>query len=313
MIPIISVVGPTASGKTRLAVDIALKYNGEVVSCDSMQIYKGMDIGTAKPAPQETLGVPHHLIDIIEPDESFSVADYTSLANNVIQEIHSRGKIPIVAGGTGLYFNSLIDNIQFGETHIDYALRDQLRIVAEEKGGQALIDILDEFDHETAAVLHPNNIGRIIRAIEIYKTSGITMAEHQRRSREKPSNLKSCTIGLFYSDRSKLYDKINQRVDIMIKSGLILEVKRLLESGTNRNATSLQAIGYKELIKYLNSEESLEEASEIIKQETRRYAKRQLTWFKRDKQINWIDVCLYNSATEISKKAFEIIDKCINM
>jgi tRNA dimethylallyltransferase len=313
MIPIISVVGPTATGKTRLAVDIALKYNGEVVSCDSMQIYKRMDIGTAKPTEQEILGVPHHLIDIIEPDESFSVADYTTLANNAIEEIHSRGKFPIVAGGTGLYFNSLIDNIQFGETLTDYALREKLKLVADENGGQTLIDILSEFDPETAAKLHPNNVGRIIRAIEVYKTSGITMTEHQRISREKPSNFKSCTIGLFYSERSILYNKINERVDIMIKSGLILEVKQLLASGIKRSATSLQAIGYKELIKYLNGEESLEQASEIIKQETRRYAKRQLTWFKRDVRINWIDICLYNSVEKISNKAFEIIDKCVNM
>jgi tRNA dimethylallyltransferase len=310
MIPVIAVVGPTSTGKTRLAVDIALKYNGEVVSCDSMQIYKGMDIGTAKPTQQETLCVPHHLIDIIQPNESFSVADYTVLAKKAIEDIHSRGKLPIVAGGTGLYFNSLINNIQFGETHTDYNLREQLKLVAEEQGGQALIDILNEFDPETAVKLHPNNTYRIIRAIEVYKTSGVTMSEHQRLSREKPSSYNACIIGLFYSERSKLYDKINKRVDIMIQSGLVQEVKHLLGSGISSNTTSLQAIGYKELIKYLNGEESLEQAAEVIKQETRRYAKRQLTWFRRDKRINWIDICEYNSDEKISKKTYEIIDKC---
>jgi tRNA dimethylallyltransferase len=256
------------------------------------------------------LCVPHHLIDIIQPNESFSVADYTVLAKKAIEDIHSRGKLPIVAGGTGLYFNSLINNIQFGETHTDYNLREQLKLVAEEQGGQALIDILNEFDPETAVKLHPNNTYRIIRAIEVYKTSGVTMSEHQRLSREKPSSYNACIIGLFYSERSKLYDKINKRVDIMIQSGLVQEVKHLLGSGISSNTTSLQAIGYKELIKYLNGEESLEQAAEVIKQETRRYAKRQLTWFRRDKRINWIDICEYNSDEKISKKTYEIIDKC---
>jgi tRNA dimethylallyltransferase len=310
MIPIIAVVGPTATGKTRLAVDIALKYNGEVVSCDSMQIYRGMDIGTAKPTAQETMGVPHHLIDIIDPCDNFSVADYTILAQKAIEEIHSRGKMPIAAGGTGLYFNSLIDNIQFTETQTDYNLREQLRNLAEARGGQALIDILKEFDPETALKLHPNNTGRIIRAIEVYKTSGITMAEQQRLSREKPSAYDACIIGLFYSDRSKFYDKINSRVDIMIQSGLVEEVKHLMDSEIRSDTTALQAIGYKELIKYLNGEESLEQATEMIKQGTRRYSKRQLTWFKRDKRINWIDICEYSSDEKISRKTYEIIDKC---
>lgn len=309
LIPLIVVVGPTASGKTRLAIDIALKYGGEVVSADSMQIYKGMDIGTAKPTQDEMRGVPHHMLDIAEPDMSFSVAQYVKDAHRVIADINSRGKVPILAGGTGLYVNSLVDNVKFGETIRDEQLRRSLNEIASKNGGEALLEILNKFDPQTAQTLHANNIGRIIRAIEVYKTTGITMTQMREKSRQTPKLYRLCMIGLSFANRDMLYQRIEDRVDAMMKAGLMDEVRDLLNRGIDSSTTALQAIGYKELAKAIRGEITVEEAVKAIKLGTRHYAKRQLTWFRRDERINWIEAS--EPIENISCKAFNIIDNCL--
>lgn len=305
-IPLVAVVGPTASGKTRLAIDICLKYGGEVVSADSMQVYTGMDIGTAKPGTGEMKGVAHHMLDIADPREPFSVADYVKMARNCIGDVFSRTKLPVLAGGTGLYINSVVDNINYTETKSDFALRERLSDLAQKKGGEALLEILREFDPEAAGQLHPNNTGRIIRAIEVYKLSGITMSEARRRSRLVPSPYRLCMIGLHFSDRELLYGRINERVDAMLSAGLADEVKRLLDSGVPENSTAMQAIGYKELSECLRGESSIGETAEAVKQATRHYAKRQMTWFRRDTRINWLDAG--KNYENMCRAAFDIID-----
>jgi tRNA dimethylallyltransferase len=309
LIPLVAVVGPTASGKTRIAVDIALHYGGEVVSADSMQIYKGMQIGTAKPMPEEMCGVPHHMIDFVEPSRCYSVADYVDDAKLCISDIHGRGVLPILVGGTGLYVSSLIDNIKFGETVRDDGLRLELAGLAEKQGGEALIEILRGFDPQMAQILHPNNMGRIIRAIEVFKTTGVTMTEMQEKSRQTPPLYKLCIIGLCFADREVLYHRIDKRVDEMILAGLESEVRSLLDSGITRNTTAMQAIGYKEIAAAVKGEMSMDEAVETVKRETRRYAKRQMTWFRRDKRTNWLEA--ETSHEKNCQEAFNLIDKCL--
>ncbi len=309
LIPLIVVVGPTASGKTRLAVDIALKYGGEVVSCDSMQIYKEMQIGTAKPTNEEKRGVTHHMVDFVDPRRNYSVADYVNDAKRCISDIHGRGKLPVLAGGTGLYVNSLIDNIEFGQTKRDDKLRLELQKIADERGGEALLDILREFDPQCAKTLHKNNQGRIIRAIEVYKTTGLTMTEMREKSRQAPQLYNLCMLGLNFSNREVLYRRIEKRVDDMIAAGLENEVRALLESGLTRETTAMQAIGYKELCAAVKNEIPIEEAIETVKRETRRYAKRQLTWFRRDKRINWLEAD--TPYEKICQETFDIIDKSL--
>lgn len=306
-IPVVAVVGPTASGKSRLAVELALRKNGEVISADSMQIYKGMQIGTAKPAPEEMRRVPHHLIDFVELTQPFSVADYVELAAKCIQEVHSRRKLPILAGGTGLYVRSLLHNIQFTECDRDEALRAALFRKAGQEGPQALVEELRQFDPESAERIHPNNVGRIIRAIEIYRTSGITMTEQIKRSKQVPSPYQACVIGLDYRNRQTLYDRINLRVDQMMESGLLAEAQEVLSHPGA--PTALQAIGYKELAPYFRGECSLEEAVESIKRETRRYAKRQLTWFRRDEEVRWIMADDYADFNHLADEAVRITEQ----
>jgi tRNA dimethylallyltransferase len=308
LIPLVVIAGPTATGKTRLAIDIAIKYNGEVVSADSMQIYRGMDIGTAKPTAQEMRGVPHHMIDIVDPGVCFSVADYVAQAKEVIADIHARGRLTVVAGGTGLYISSLVNNIDFTVDERDEALRAQLRETAAREGGQALLDLLAAFDPESASRLHPNNLGRVIRAIEVYQTTGLTMTELQKKSRELPPAYRCCKLGLFYNDRAALYDKINSRVDQMLEAGLVEEAASLMKMPDAENFTSMQAIGYKELAAYLGGTVSLQDAVDQIKRGTRRYAKRQMTWFRRDEEIHWVEAS--NKYENICKQAYEMIDKC---
>ena len=303
-IPLIVVCGPTASGKTSLSISLAKKFNCEIVSADSMQIYKGMDIATAKPTLEEQDGIKHHLIDFLEPNESFSVAGYVKLASECISDIYSRGKIPLVCGGTGLYISSLVDNVAFGGSGASYELREELLSIANNKGAEELLKILSEFDPETAQKLHPNNVTRIIRAIEVYKLSGITFTESLENShRESPYS--ACFIGINFQDRQKLYDRINLRVDEMMKQGLLEETEKVFLDKTL--ATSRQAIGYKELLPYFNGEASLSEAVERLKMSTRRYAKRQLTWFRRDERINWVypDISknIFDDASEIIIKS----------
>ena len=303
--PIIVICGPTASGKTALSIAIAKKLGCEVVSADSMQIYKGMQIATAKPTEKEMDGVKHHLIDFLEPNESFSVADYVRLAHKAIEDINNRGAIPLVCGGTGLYINSLIDNVSFDETCSSTELREELLSLANEHGNLYLLDMLEKFDPETAEKLHENNLNRIIRAIEIYRVTGVTMSETKRNSKLIESPYEVCIIGINYSDRQHLYDRVNLRVDVMLEEGLIEEAKAVLSNGSLK--TSYQAIGYKELAPYFKGEASFEDCIKKLKLETRHYAKRQLTWFRRDERINWIypDECA--DFDEVVRKALEII------
>ncbi|HEX3038289.1 MAG TPA: tRNA (adenosine(37)-N6)-dimethylallyltransferase MiaA [Oscillospiraceae bacterium] len=304
-IPLIAVVGPTASGKSRLAVELALLKNGEVVSADSMQIYKGMAIGTAKPTEQEMCGVKHHLIDFADLSQPFSVADYVTRAKACIEDIHARGKLPILAGGTGLYVRSLLNNVQFGESDKDETLRRELADRAEKDGVQSLVEELRQFDPESAARIHPNNLGRVIRAIEIYRTTGVTMTQQMEESRSQPSPYHACMIGLDFADRQILYDRINTRVDDMVQAGLVEEAQKVLSQPNSR--TALQAIGYKELFPYFNGEIPLPQAIENIKKETRHYAKRQLTWFRRDEAVHWILVDACGSLDAVLNRAKESI------
>lgn len=305
-IPVVAVVGPTASGKSRLAVEIALRKNGEIISADSMQIYKGMCIGTAKPTTADMQGVVHHLIDFADLSQPFSVANYVQLASTCISKLNARGKLPIIAGGTGLYIRSLLNNIQFTDDDKDKSLREALAQKAATMGTESLLAELKSFDPLSAQRIHPNNIGRVIRAIEIYRTTGVTMTEQIERSKQKPTPYNACVIGLDFKDRQTLYDRIDRRVDLMMSAGLLQEAKEVLSQPGAQ--TALQAIGYKELLPYFNNECTLEEAIRKIKQESRHYAKRQLTWFRRDANINWIMVDDSADFAEVIKKAMCIIN-----
>lgn len=285
-IPVLVIEGPTASGKTALAVEMCSRFNGEVVSADSMQIYKDMHIGTAKPDEDEKCGIPHHLMDFLSPEESFSVAQYVHMASQIIKDIHKRGKLPVIAGGTGLYINSLIDASLFDAPSQDTKIRHDLEQYLKENGAQALHDMLRKYDEKSAEKIHPNNTGRVIRAIEVYKVTGKTISEWQEQSKNAESEYNPCIIGLTCKDRQKLYDRINLRVDLMLERGLLDEVKEFYKKGYS--GTAAQAIGYKELFDYLEGKTTLKEASELLKQQTRRYAKRQLTWFRRDDRVHWL-------------------------
>ena len=290
-IKILAVVGSTASGKTSTAVCLAKKLNGEIVSCDSMQIYRRMDIGTAKPTEKEKEGIPHHLIDIAEPDQPFSCADYVKAAQDAIADLTARGKLPILCGGTGLYLDSLLRGGNFEETQTNPALRQELLEFAQCYGNHALHERLTAIDPESAAAIHENNVKRVVRAIEIYETTGMTKTEADRRSRIPDSPYDATVIGLRYHEREILYDRINRRVDIMMEQGLVEETRGLMEEGVfERNSTAAQAIGYKELLGYLRGEESLANAVERLKQATRRYAKRQITWFGAKEYVQWVDM-----------------------
>ena len=282
---LIVVCGPTASGKTELAVSLAEIFDCEIVSADSMQIYKDVSIATAKPSLEEMRGIRHHMIDFLDLDEEFSVADYVRMASDCIEEIASRGKMPLVCGGTGLYISSLINGIRFDDTCSSTELRKELAELAENKGNEYLLDMLRQFDPESADRLHPNNLMRIIRAIEVYKISGVTMTEANKLS-QKESPYDPVMIGLNFSDRELLYDRINLRVDRMLEMGLVEEARMVLSK--ENVATVGQAIGYKEFKPFFAGEKSLEECIGSVKQDSRRYAKRQLTWFRRDERINWI-------------------------
>ncbi|HHV99478.1 MAG TPA: tRNA (adenosine(37)-N6)-dimethylallyltransferase MiaA [Clostridiaceae bacterium] len=295
---VIVIFGPTASGKTRLSIELAKEIGGEIISADSMQIYKFMDIGTAKPSKEEMDGIKHYMIDEVYPDEEFSVAKYKKLALEYIKEIISKGKIPIIIGGTGLYINSLIYNIDFSEVETDWDLRNKLKKEADEKGNAYLHDKLKAIDPDAAQKIHVNDVKRIIRAIEVYESTGKTISHLQKVSRLKPPEYNYIKIGLTM-DRAKLYDRINKRVDVMLENGLVDEVKKLVELGYDKNAIAMQGLGYKEILAYLRGECTLAEAVEILKRETRRYAKRQITWFKRIKDVFWIDMDKFNNEHEI--------------
>lgn len=308
-IPVVAVVGPTATGKTRLAVEISLRYGGEVVSADSMQIYRGLEIGTAKPSADEMRGIPHHLIDFLDPSAAFSVADYVGLASEQIAEIYARGRLPVIAGGTGLYVRSLLTNVSFAPQGRDDTLRECLQKKAETEGPESLAEELRSFDPESAQRIHPNNIGRMIRAIEVYRVTGVTMTEQMKRSKEVPPPYNDVVIGLTYRDREKLYRAINLRVDKMMQAGLLQEAEKVYQLPFP--STAAQAIGYKEFFPYFRGECSLEDSVESVKRESRRYAKRQLTWFRRDEKINWLFVDEAADFGELFSQTCNIIEQAI--
>jgi len=307
MEPVIILVGPTASGKTGVSIELAKLIGGSIVSADSMQIYRYMDIGTAKPDAVERSGISHYMIDEVDPDENFSVAKYRELALKYISEIINEHKRPIVVGGTGLYINSLLYNINFSETICDMELREALQIEAIEKGNRHLYDKLIAIDPEAAAKIHENDVKRIIRAIEVYTHTNRPISEHARLSRLVPPPYNYIVFGLKW-DRSKLYERIDKRVDNMLQSGLIREVKNLKALGYDKSITAMQGIGYKEILCYLKGECTLEETVFILKRDTRHYAKRQMTWFNRLEGIHWLDVEENSDFKEITQK---IIQECI--
>ena len=308
---VLAVVGPTASGKTWLGVELAKIYGGEVISADSMQIYKGMDIASAKPSESEKQGIPHHLMGFLDRNESFSAADYVQLANEKIRDILSRCKLPIIVGGTGLYIDSLLENVKFSEGGSDEAYRKELYAFASENGNEALHALLAKLDPEAAGGIHPNNLVRVVRALEVCKVTGRRFSELKKESRLVESPYNSLIIGLNFDDRQKLYDRIDMRVDEMVKSGLIEESRELwMESGMK---TAANAIGYKELIPYFEGKAVLSECIDTIKQETRHYAKRQLTWFRKNTRIEWLFLDRFNKNNEILEKCKKTIAKYLKM
>ncbi|MFS0574146.1 tRNA (adenosine(37)-N6)-dimethylallyltransferase MiaA [Sporosarcina sp. 179-K 3D1 HS] len=283
---VLAIVGPTASGKTALSVELAKRVDGEIINGDSMQVYKGLDVGTAKITPEEMDGVPHHLFDIKEPDEPFSVADYQEAVRGCIAEVQKRGKMPIIVGGTGLYIQSVLFDFRFTEEAADLQVRERLERELEEKGAAVLYERLAKIDPASAEKIHPNNHRRLVRALEIIEVSGKTKAEHENDAGQAPL-YKHVIIGLDM-DREILYERINQRVDVMMENGLLQEVQDLWEQGI-RGVQSVQAIGYKELYSYLEGRSTLDAAVEEIKKNTRNYAKRQLTYFRNKLEIAWFD------------------------
>ena len=286
---VLVIAGPTATGKTAVSVKLAKEFSGEVISCDSVQIYKHLNIGSAKPTKEEMEGVPHHMMDFLDPFENFSVADFCALAKEKIDDILKRGKLPILAGGTGLYISSLVDNISFAENERENTVREELYAELEKIGPLAMHEKLSEIDPEAANEIHPNNVKRVIRAIEIYMQTGKTRTEQNKESKKEKSPYDFILCGL-NCERELLYERINKRVDIMEDAGLFKEVEELLKMGLSESNQSMQGIGYKEILPYFKSEITKEECLELIKKNSRNYAKRQLTWFKRG-NYEWFD-CL---------------------
>ena len=302
---IICIAGPTASGKSALAVELAKEYHGEVVSCDSMQVYRRMDIGTAKPTREEMQGIPHHMIDVAEPDEDFSVSRYCRLAAPIVDDIVSRGKTAIIVGGTGLYMDSLIRGNDFAPFP-STGQRERLEAQADTAGMDAMLEWLRSVDPEAAARLHPSDRKRIIRALEVYLETGETITAHNRRTQTLPPRYAPLWLGVDFAERAELYRSIEQRVDRMLELGLVEEIKDLLASGVPETTTSMQAIGYKEFVSALDCRCTIEEATADVKQASRHYAKRQLTWFRRNREINWLIRRAGQSQAEIFDSARQL-------
>ncbi|MDK2804944.1 tRNA (adenosine(37)-N6)-dimethylallyltransferase MiaA [Thermoanaerobacterium thermosaccharolyticum] len=301
-IPLLIIVGPTASGKTKLSVELAKFYDGEIISADSMQIYKYMDIGTAKITDEEKQGIPHYMIDIVEPNVKFSVAEFEKMAKPIIDDIYKRGKLPIVVGGTGLYIDSLIYIMNFSDYIGNDDFRSALKNIAEVLGNDYLFNRLKVVDPKTFDKLHPNDLRRIIRALEVYQFTGKPISLYQELSSKRMNpEYDVVMIGLNFRDRNKLYKRIDDRVDIMLKNNLVNEVVNLLKIGYNKYGTSMQALGYKEIAEYLDGNVTFEEAINNLKKRTRRYAKRQITWFKSYKIINWFYVDDYINFEQLKK------------
>ncbi|MCD5322770.1 MULTISPECIES: tRNA (adenosine(37)-N6)-dimethylallyltransferase MiaA [Pontibacillus] len=296
--PVVAIVGPTAVGKTSLSIEIAKRFNGEIISGDSMQIYKGMDIGTAKVTKAEMEEIPHHMIDIKEPWDDFSAAEFQEKVTDYIKKIAEKGKLPIIAGGTGLYIQSVLYDFQFSQTARDDEFRERMEKRIEEEGVEPFFDRLRQIDPEQASKIHPNNIRRVIRALEVYELTGMTMSEYQE-AQQPTSPYNPILIGL-NMEREMLYNRINTRVDSMIEEGLLDEVDRLVKLGYE-NAQSMKAIGYKELVPYVKNEQSLEESVQNLKQNSRRYAKRQLTYFRNKMDVDWYEVTVETAAEKFEE------------
>ena len=286
--PVVAVVGPTATGKTALGVTLAQHFSGEVISCDSMQIYKGLDVGTAKVTPEETGGIPHHGVDILAPDQIFSVADFTAMAGQLEQEITGRGHLPILVGGTGLYVQSFLNGVRFTEEKAPEGLREQLAAELAEKGGAAMYAQLQAVDPEAAAAIHPNNQVRVLRALEHYRSTGRRLSQQKADSLPPERPYRSLVLGLDFPDREQLYRRINLRVDRMLEAGLLQEAE-LVWQNRQSYRTAAQAIGYKEFFPYFEQTATLEQCAEKLKQASRNYAKRQLTWFRHMDGVVWLD------------------------
>ena len=303
---IICIAGPTASGKTALAVELAKELNGEVVSCDSMQVYRRMDIGTAKPTKEEMQGIVHHMIDVAEPDEDFSVSRYCDMASPIVDDILARGKTAVIAGGTGLYMDSLIRGNAFAPFPAT-GVRERLEAQADAEGMESMLEWLRSVDPASAARLHLSDRKRIIRALEVFLETGETITEHNRKTQSIPPKYNPLWLGLDFADRAELYHRIDLRVDIMLEIGLISEIKSLLSSGIPPKCTAMQAIGYKEFVNALNGEETVEKAAEEVKKSSRHYAKRQLTWFRRNPRLHWLTRQTGQKNEEILTAARQII------
>jgi tRNA dimethylallyltransferase len=306
--PVVAVVGPTATGKTALGVSLAQHFSGEVISCDSMQIYKGLDVGTAKVTPEETCGIPHHGVDILTPDKTFSVADFTAMAAELEQQISARGHLPILVGGTGLYVQSFLYGVRFAEEKAPAGLREQLAAELAEKGGAAMYEQLKQADPEAAAAIHPNNQVRVLRALEHYRATGKKLSEQKADSLPPERPYRSLVLGLDFPDRADLYRRIDLRVDKMQDAGILQEAEYVWQ---NRETfrTAAQAIGYKEFFPYFEGTATLDACTEKLKQASRNYAKRQLTWFRHMDGVVWLDAGAPDVAEAALRKTDEFLAK----
>ena len=307
----ICIAGPTASGKTALAVALAKELNAEVVSCDSMQIYKGMDIGTAKPTIEEMDGIPHHMLDVVSPNEDFSVSRYCEMATPLVEDIIARGKTAIVAGGTGLYMDALVK----GNTFAPYpstGMREKLEQQADEEGMEAMLKLLESIDPDSAKKLHLKDRKRVIRALEVYYETGETITAHNLKTQAIPPKFQPVWFGLEDENRADLYDRIDRRVEIMLQDGLIQEIQSLLDSGISEKSTAMQAIGYKEFVDALSGRSDMDTAIALVQQASRHYAKRQLTWFRRNPNIHWLRRAPGENTLQILQKARQILEEFDN-
>ncbi len=308
---IICIAGPTASGKTALAVELAKEWNGEVISCDSMQVYRRMDIGTAKPTTAEMQGIPHHMIDVAEPDEDFSVSRYCAMATPILDDILARGKTAIIAGGTGLYIDSLIRGNDFAPYPATGA-RERLETQADEFGMEFMLNKLRQIDPDSAARLHLADRKRIIRALEVFEETGETITAHNKRTQAIPARYTPLWLGLDFEPRQALYDRIDLRVSMMMEQGLEQEIRDLLSSGIPAKCTAMQAIGYKEFVAALAGQITIEQAADDVRKSSRHYAKRQLTWFRRNPSMNWLTRTPTDGFEEIFQKARQVLANCDN-
>ena len=303
---LICIAGPTASGKTALSIALAKELDGEIISCDSMQVYKGMNIGTAKPTTEEMAGIPHYMLSVAEPWEDFSVGKYCQMATPIVDDILARGKTAIIVGGTGLYMNALIKGNDFAPVP-STGRREELEKLSAEKGIEEVIEMLRKVDPESADRLHPSDQKRIIRAMEVYLETGETITEHNRKTQLIPPRYDPVWFALEDSDRAKLYERIDRRVEVMLAQGLIAEIQGLLDAGIPEKATAMQAIGYKEFVDALQGRSSMETATELVQQSSRKYAKRQLTWFRRNPAIHWLVREKNEGTGEILEKARQVL------